>query len=109
MIDEYCMIEIAFDDLEETKRTIKAFLDEKLFSSCQMIESQSKWLWHQEIEAAKEYLVFVKTKKNLSTKIYNVVRKYHSYETFEFAIMPITSTSRNYLSWINNEVRGKEY
>lgn len=109
MIDEYCMIEIAFDDLEETKRTIKALLEEKLVSSCQMLESQSTWLWHQEIESAKEYLVFVKTKKNLSTKIYNVVRKYHSYETFEFAIMPITSTSKNYLAWINNEVRGKEY
>ena len=108
-MDEYCMIEIAFDDLEEAKRTINALLEEKLVSSCQVIKSESTWLWHQEVETAKEYLLFVKTKKNLSTKIYNLVRKYHSYETFEFAIIPITSASKNYLSWINNEVRGKEY
>lgn len=109
MIDEYCMIEIAFEDKEEATRTIKALLEEKLVSSCQLITGESTWLWHQELESAVEYLLFVKTKKNLATKIYNVVRKYHSYETFEFAIIPISSTSRNYLAWINNEVRGKEY
>ena len=37
MIDEYCMIEIAFDDKEEATRTIKALLEEKLVSSCQLI------------------------------------------------------------------------
>jgi len=109
MIDEYCTIEVAFDDKGEAYKTINALLDEKLVSSCQLIESESTWLWHQEIEAAKEYLVFFKTKKNLASKIYSIVRKHHSYETFEFAIMPLTSTSKTYLSWINNEVKGREF
>ena len=74
-MDEYCMIEIAFDDLEEAKRTINALLEEKLVSSCQMIESESTWLWHQEVETAKEYLLFVKAKKKEGTLMVQVVIK----------------------------------
>lgn len=109
MIDEYCTIEVAYDNKEEARKTIEVLLNEKLVSSCQLVESESTWLWHQEIEAATEYLVFFKTKRNLASKIYSVVRKYHSYETFEFAIFPLTSTSKTYLSWINNEVKGREF
>ena len=39
----YCMIETAFDNLEEAKHVISKLLDEKLVASCQMVESNSKW------------------------------------------------------------------
>ena len=61
----YCMIETAFDNLEEAKHVISKLLDEKLVASCQMVESNSKWNQKQEIEESKEYLVFMKTKKSL--------------------------------------------
>lgn len=103
------MIEVAFDDIKEVNVVVDKLLEEKLVSSCQVVEGKSKWLWHGELEEANEYLVFLKTKKNLASKIYNVIRKYHSYETFEFAIIPISSTNKSYLTWINNEVRGISY
>lgn len=99
----YCMIETAFDNLDETKKVISKLLNEKLVASCQMVESNSKWNWKEEQEESKEYLVFMKTKKSLQEKIYNVIKEIHSYDCFEFAVFDLTSCNQDYLNWIEEE------
>ena len=99
----YCMIETAFDNLDEAKQVISKLLDEKLVASCQMVESNSKWNWKQEQEESKEYLVFMKTKKSLQEKIFNVIREIHSYDCFEFAVFELNSCNQDYLNWIEEE------
>ena len=101
----YCMIEIAFDNLEEVNKTCEILLNEKLVGSCQVVESASKWNWKGTYESSKEYLLFLKTKKELSTKIYEIVKNIHSYECFEFAIFKLESCNLEYLDWIEKEVR----
>lgn len=99
----YCMIETAFDNLDEAKQVISNLLDEKLVASCQMFESNSKWNWKQEQEESKEYLVFMKTKKSLQEKIYNLIKEIHSYNCFEFAVFELNSCNQDYLNWIEEE------
>ena len=100
---KYCMIETAFDNIEEAKKVINKLLEDKLVSSCQMVESNSKWNWKQEIEESKEYLVFMKTKKKLQKQIYDTIREIHSYDCFEFAVFNLESYSKEYLKWIEDE------
>ena len=101
----YCMIETAFDNIEEAKEVINELINKKLVASCQMVESISKWNWQQKIEDAKEYIVFMKTKKNLQEEVYNVIKEKHSYECFEFAVFDLNSCNQSYLNWINEEVK----
>ena len=68
-----------------------------------MIESNSKWNWKQEQEESKEYLVFMKTKKSLQEKIYNLIKEIHSYNCFEFAVFELNSCNQDYLNWIEEE------
>ena len=100
----YCMIEVAFGNLEEANKVISKLLNEKLVASCQIVESSSKWNWHQKLEESKEYLVFMKTKKNLQEKIYNVIKEIHSYECFEFAVFNLDSCNKDYLNWLEEEI-----
>ena len=72
---KYCVIEIAFDNLEEVNKTCEILLKDKLVGSCQVVESSSKWNWNGKFECSKEYLLFLKTKKELSAEIYGVVKK----------------------------------
>ena len=97
------MIEVAFNSEEEAKETILKLLDLKLVSSAQKVVSQSSWHWHHNLEESLEYIVFFKTRKDLVNDIYNVIKEMHSYECFEFATWDISSTSREYLNWINEE------
>ena len=99
----YCMIETAFDNVEEAAQVISRLLGEKLVASCQMVESNSKWNWKQEMEESKEYLVFMKTKKSLQEKIYEVIKEIHSYDCFEFAVFDLNSCNKEYLNWIDTE------
>lgn len=102
-MNDYCMIESAFDNKEELNNVINELLDKKLVASCHVIESESTWNWKNERENAKEYLLQMKTKKRYSNRIFDVIRTVHSYECFEFAIYDISSTNKEYLNWIDEE------
>lgn len=99
----YCMIEVAFDNEKNLNICVEELLDKHLVSSCQVVNSNSIWRWHGVIENAKEYLLLLKTKESLVHDIYELLKKYHSYETFEFAVFNITSPSKDYLEWIDKE------
>lgn len=102
-IMKYCMIEVAFDNKKELKQVVSKLLESKLVSGCQVIESDSSWNWNGEFESSKEYLLFMKTKKSLTKKIYEVIREFHNYECFEFAEFDLDSYNKEYLKWIEEE------
>ena len=101
----YCMIETAFDDKTELEQVVKELLDNKLVASCQVVASDSKWNWKNELEKSKEYLLFMKTKKNLAKEIFETIKKFHSYECFEFAIFELNSCNDEYIKWLEQEVK----
>ena len=100
----YCMIETASDNILEINKIAKTLLDKNLVASCHVIESNSSWNWHQTREEAKEYILQMKTKKEYSRAIYDVIKNIHSYECFEFAIYNIESINKEYLEWIDKEL-----
>lgn len=102
---KYCMIETAFDNKEELDKVVTKLLKNKLVSSCQVIESDSKWNWKSEYEEAKEYLLLMKTKKTLTKEVYEVIKEIHSYDCFEFAIFDLYSYNDEYLNWIEEETK----
>ena len=101
----YVMIEVAFYSEEEVKLIKERLLKEKLVASLQVIVSDSTWNYKGELESDKEYLVFMKTKEFLVNEVYKVIKEIHSYEVFEYAIFPLTSPSKDYLKWIDEETK----
>jgi len=104
-MSEYCMIETAFDDKKELEQVVDELLNSKLVASCQVVESDSKWRWKNELEKSKEYLLFMKTKKALAKEIFETIKKVHLYECFEFAIFELDSCNDEYLKWIEEETK----
>ncbi len=64
----YCMIETAFDNIDEAKQVVSKLLDKKLVASCQVVESNSKWNRKFKREESKEFLVLMKTEKRCKKK-----------------------------------------
>lgn len=102
---KYCMVEIAFDKQEEVTKTANELLERHLISGCQVVNSSSKWRWNGEIEMSDEYLMLIKTKRELLKEIYDIVRSIHSYECFEYAVFDMTSINEDYLNWIDRETK----
>lgn len=104
-MNDFCMIESAFDNKEELNKTVDKLLNDKLVSSCQVINSESKWNWKSKRESAQEFLLLMKTRKIYAKKIYEVIKSLHSYECFEFAVFDLTSENKDYLDWIDEETK----
>ena len=72
-MNEYCMLETSNDNYEEIKSIAKELLDKKLVASCHILESESSWNWNNEREESKEYLLQMKTKKNLIRYLKSII------------------------------------
>ena len=44
-MNNYCMIEVAFDNMIEVNKIIDVLLSKKLVASIHIIESKSSWNW----------------------------------------------------------------
>ena len=104
-MNDFCMIESAFENKKELNKVVDKLLSDKLVSSCQVINSESTWNWKHERESAQEFLLLMKTRKVYAKEIYEVIKSIHSYECFEFAIFDLTSENKNYLNWIKEETK----
>lgn len=102
-MNDFCMIESAFDNEEEVSIIVNKLLDNKLVSSCQVVNSDSYWNFKQQRESTRELLLLMKTQKKHIKEIYEIIKSVHSYECFEFAVFDLTSVSKDYLNWIKEE------
>ena len=82
---------------------INILLNRKIACSCQVIEANNTWNWTGYRENSREYLLHIKTKKELLDEIFSVVKRIHSYSVFEFAVYDLYSPSKEYLDWIEEE------
>ncbi len=53
----YCMIEIAFGNIEEVNKVINILLSKKLVAGTHIIETNSSWNFKNEREEGLEYLL----------------------------------------------------
>lgn len=107
-MNDYIMIEIAFKSKKEVDKSVNVLLDNKLVASSQVFTSESTWNYKGKRTSRKEFILLLKTKKELINVIYNVIKDIHSYEVFEFAIFNLSSPSRKYLDWINDETKSNK-
>jgi periplasmic divalent cation tolerance protein len=54
------------------------------------------------MEKAEEYLIFMKSHKDLFEKLAETVKALHSYEVPEILVLPIVEGSKAYLDWLGS-------
>lgn len=91
---------------EEAQKVAEALL-EKRKAACVNILSgvRSIFWWQGKLDSAQEILLIVKTKASLVNEIVGLVREVHSYDVPEIIALPIVGGNRDYLEWIDNEVK----
>ena len=65
----------------------------------------SSFWWQGKLDSAHESLLIIKTKASLLSEIIDLVKSAHSYEVPEIIALPIIGGNKDYLKWIDNEVR----
>lgn len=88
-------------------RKIARHLVEAKLAACvnitQMVESL--YHWEGKIANEKEFVLLIKSTRDLFPEIKAEISKIHSYHTPEIICMPIIDGSRNYLQWVSDSVK----
>jgi periplasmic divalent cation tolerance protein len=91
----------------DAERLARALVEGR-FAACVNIVpgARSFYHWKGEIESSQEFLLLVKTSRDLFPALRAEIEKLHPYELPEIVAIPIVAGSDNYLAWLQSNLRG---
>jgi|HubBroStandDraft_1064217.scaffolds.fasta_scaffold02925_8 periplasmic divalent cation tolerance protein len=95
----------------EARKIARALVGQRLAACVSEIgvSVASTYRWKGKVEAAKEFLLLIKTSKKRFAAVRDAVLKLHSYEVPEIIALPIAAGSRAYLDWIATSVKTTKF
>jgi periplasmic divalent cation tolerance protein len=105
-VTDKVVILVTANNLKEA-RTIAQHLVESKLAACVNISQpvRSIYRWQGKVEEAKEFLLVIKTTRELFDEIKAEIPKVHSYATPEIICLPIIDGSAEYLQWVGDSVK----
>ena len=102
------VVMITCSSKREANKVKKVLLEKRLAACVNIIPKvDSSFWWKGKIDSSLEVLLLAKTKKKMLKGIITLVKKIHSYEVPEIIALPIVGGNKDYLNWIEKEVRGE--
>ena len=88
-------------------RKIARHLVEAKLAACVNITQavESIYRWEGKVADEKEFVMLIKSTRELFPEIKAEISRIHSYHTPEIICLPIIEGSRNYLQWVSDAVK----
>jgi periplasmic divalent cation tolerance protein len=94
------------DSEEEAKRVAHHLVEQRLAACVNVLPgARSVYRWKDKIEEAAEFLLVIKSSRDLFPALRAELQKVHSYEVPEVIALPIVDGSERYLSWLDSELQ----
>lgn len=105
---DYTLIMVTTSSREEAEKIATTLLERKLIACANILGPvSSRFWWQGKIDSAEEYMIFMKTKRELFDQVADNVKQLHSYEVPEIIALPIVEGAKPYLEWINSNLTGE--
>ena len=100
------VIFVTVGSLREARKIARRLVEATL-AACVNITApvQSIYRWQGKVETAREFLLIIKSVRELFDSIRAEVLKLHSYATPEIICLPIVEGSAEYLQWVEDSVK----
>jgi periplasmic divalent cation tolerance protein len=106
---EYVQVSTTTETKEDAEMMAKALVDRRIAGCVHIIGPiTSVYRWKGKTEKAEEWLCQIKTKRELYNEVEDAILEVHKYETPEIVSAPIISGSKEYLQWLNCELKARE-
>jgi periplasmic divalent cation tolerance protein len=91
----------------DAERLARALLDTRLAACVNVLPGvRSFYRWKGEIESEVEFMLIIKTSRDLFPALRAEIEKLHPYELPELLALPVLAGAENYLSWLDANLRG---
>jgi len=90
----------------ECRKIARRLVEAKLAACVNITQPiESIYRWEGKVADEKEFLMLIKSTRELFPEIKLEISKLHSYHTPEIICLPIIDGSRNYLQWVSDSVK----
>ena len=91
--------------LAEARRIGRAVVDRKLAACVNILPgARSIYRWKGATEDTPEWLLVIKSRRDLFDSIRAAISKLHTYEVPEVIAVPVVDGSESYLAWLDREL-----
>ncbi len=93
-------------ETEKDAQKIAELVVEKRLAGCVQITGPmtSVYQWQGKIEKAGEYLLLIKSRRDLFSALEREISTNHPYEVPEILALPIVDGAKSYLDWLSGEL-----
>ena len=83
---------------------------EKHLAACAQVIGPitSTYWWEGKIETAEEWLCVIKSRRDLVEELEKAIREVHPYDVPEILAVPVIAGSKDYVEWLDGELRKRE-
>ncbi|MBS7647940.1 MAG: divalent-cation tolerance protein CutA [Candidatus Bathyarchaeia archaeon] len=105
MKKQYIIMLVTASSKDEAEKIARKLLEERLIACANIVGLvHSLFWWQGKIDITQEYLILMKTRKDLFAKVAERVKALHSYQTPEIIALPIIEGSKDYLKWLDESL-----
>jgi len=94
---------------EEAQKLAHSLVDQRVAACVNVVPGvRSFYRWEGQVEAADEYLLVIKSSRDCMALLRAAIEREHSYEVPEIVVLPIVDGSKNYLNWLQANLRSDD-
>ena len=104
-MDKYIIVTTLCDKEDIANKIINTLLEKRLVAGSQLSKVMSKYWWNNALEKCEEFKIEFRTKESKFSLIESEIKKTHNYEVAEISYYEIKNASKEFLDWIDKNVK----
>lgn len=102
---DYIQVITTTEKREDIQKVAKEVVKKRLAACAQVIGPiTSTYWWEKDIEEAEEWLLIIKTHRDLYRTLENAIKEIHPYKVPEIMALPVVDGNQDYLNWLDKEI-----
>src|ERR1700684_405111 len=90
---------------EEAEKVARTLVEARLAACVNIVPgARSIYRWQGAIESAAEWLLILKSSRQILPRLCAALEKAHSYQIPEVLAVPVTEGAPNYLNWLDDQL-----
>lgn len=103
---KYRLVVVTTQNVAEAEKIARKLIEKELAACVNIVPKiRSLYRWKGEVHEDQESLMLIKTSRKLIPELKKRIKKMHSYDLPEFIVFKIEQGDRDYLKWLESQLK----